>query len=402
MKKILLAVLLIIGSQIVNAQSQKPKFGKGIVIDGENYKLKAAFRIQSLYTNDWSIRNDDFGYVEGLKTNFLVRRARLKFNGWAYSPKIKYKMELSLSNRDLSGGNTPLYKNAPNLVLDAYVEWNFFKGFSILAGQTKLPGNRERIISSANMQFVDRSRLNSKFTLDRDMGLMLKHKYTIGEQFKIKSVYAFSQGEGRNVTAGNIGGFSHTVKVELFPFGDFASKGAYVGSDIKREQKPKLAVAFAYETNQGSVRERGQKGDYIVDINGNYIGKTINSAFVDFMFKYKGFSVMGEYAQRFTADGNPVVLDVNDNNEVIGTYYTGTGLNLQAGYLFKSNYEVAARYTLITPETISGYKAETEYGLALSRYVVGHKLKVQTDLGYRQIANDDDKLFWRVQVDIHF
>ena len=111
---------------------------------------------------------------------------------------------------------------------------------------------------------------------------------------------------------------------------------------------------------------------------------------------------MGEYAQRFTADGNPVVLDVNDNNEVIGTYYTGTGLNLQAGYLFKSNYEVAARYTLITPETISGYKAETEYGLALSRYVVGHKLKVQTDLGYRQIANDDDKLFWRVQVDIHF
>ena len=200
--------------------------------------MKAAFRIQSLYTNDWSIRNDDFGYVEGLKTNFLVRRARLKFNGWAYSPKIKYKMELSLSNRDLSGGNTPLYKNAPNLVLDAYVEWNFFKGFSILAGQTKLPGNRERIISSANMQFVDRSRLNSKFTLDRDMGLMLKHKYTIGEQFKIKSVYAFSQGEGRNVTAGNIGGFSHTVKVELFPFGDFASKGAYVGSDIKREQKP--------------------------------------------------------------------------------------------------------------------------------------------------------------------
>lgn len=403
MKKVLVALLLVVMSQQATAQVKPAKFGKGITIEGEDFKLKAAFRFQSLYANEWNIRNDDFQYVEGLESNFMIRRARLKFSGWAYSPKLKYKMELGLSNKDLSGGASSQYSNASRMILDAYMEWNFYKGFSVLVGQTKLPGNRERIVSSANMQFVDRSRLNSKFTLDRDMGAMLKHKLTIGEQFKIKSIYSMAQGAGRNVTAGNLGGgLSHTFKIEFLPFGDFTSKGDYTGGDTKREQKPKLAVAIAYNSNVNSVRERGQKGSYITDINGDYVGKTLNTLYADLMFKYKGFSVMTEFAQRITTDGNEDMLDANDNNSVIGTYYTGTALNFQMGYLFKSNYEVAGRYTMITPQNLNVGNPETEYTLAFSKYVVGHKLKVQTDLGLRQIENSDDKLFWRLQFDIHF
>jgi len=404
-KKVLATALLVAVSQLGTAQVEKPKFGKGIVVEGENYKLKAAFRFQNLFTNEWNIRNDDFKYVEGLESNFMVRRARLKFSGWAYTPKLKYKMELGLSNKDLSGGDGPEYKNASRMILDAYLEWNFFKDFSILVGQTKLPGNRERIISSANMQFVDRSRLNSKFTLDRDMGIMLKHHHTIGEQFKIKGVYSMAQGAGRNITAGNLGGgLSHTFKVEFLPFGNFASKGDYTGGDLKREQKPKLAIAFAYNSNSNAVRTAGQKGKFIINSDGDYVGKTLNTVYADFMFKYKGFLFMGEFAQRATDDNNPDVLDT-DNLTVLRTYYTGTGLNFQTGYLFENNVEVAGRYTIIDPQTSTGNSSETEYGLALSKYVVGHKLKVQTDLGYRQISNTtakDDKLFWRVQVDIHF
>jgi len=406
-QKILAIALLASTTQTIIAQTAKPKFGKGIVIEGENYKMKAAFRFQSLYNNEWNVRNDDFKYVEDYAGNFLVRRARLKFDGWAYSPKIKYKMELGLSNRDLSGGSGPEYKNTARMILDAYLEWNFYQNFSVLAGQTKQPGNRERIISSANMQFVDRSRLNKRYTLDRDMGIMLKHHFSLGKTFKVKETFAFSQGEGRNITAGNFDGFATTFKVELFPFGDFKSKGAYTGGDLKRESTPKLGLAFAYDINRNAVRERGQGGDFIQDINGNYIGKTLNSIFVDFMFKYKGFSLMGEYANRITTDGNEDVLDINDNNNVIGTYFTGSGINLQGGYLFNANYELAARYTVITPQTLNVGKNESEFGLALSKYVVCHKLKVQTDVGYRMVENtattiNDDKLFWRVQVDIHF
>ena len=37
-------------------------------------------------------------------------------------------------------------------ILDAYLKWNFYKNFEIWAGQTKLRGNRERVISSQNLQ----------------------------------------------------------------------------------------------------------------------------------------------------------------------------------------------------------------------------------------------------------
>ncbi|WP_373517340.1 hypothetical protein [Pricia sp.] len=46
----------------------------------------------------------DNGGLSNPEQNFLVRRARLKFDGFAYSPKLKYKLELGLSNSDLSGG----------------------------------------------------------------------------------------------------------------------------------------------------------------------------------------------------------------------------------------------------------------------------------------------------------
>jgi hypothetical protein len=401
-KKEFLSVLLIVISVLGIAQtSTKPKFGKGFVIEGENYKLKAAFRFQSLYINQWSVRNDDFNYVEGLKSNFMVRRARLKFGGWAYTPKLKYKMELGLSNKDLSGGDGAEYSFASRMILDAFLEWNFYKGFSIWAGQGKMPSNRQRLVSSGNMQFVDRSLLNSRFTMDRDMGIMLKHHFKIGDNFIVKEIYALSQGEGRNVTAGNFNGFSHAFKVEFFPLGDFASNGAYTEGDLKREQTPKLAIAFAHNINQNSVRERGQKGSYIINSNGSYIGKTLNTSYADLMFKYKGISILSEFAYRTVQGNNPNVYDVDDST-VIGNYYTGMAFNTQVGYVFKSNWGVAGRYTMVTPQASSGYDNENQYAIAFSKYIVGHKLKVQTDLTYREIANKDDKLVWRVQFDIHF
>ena len=38
--------------------------------------------------------------------------------------------------------------------------WHFAKNWELWAGQTKLPGNVERVISSGDLQLVDRSLLN--------------------------------------------------------------------------------------------------------------------------------------------------------------------------------------------------------------------------------------------------
>lgn len=411
MKLHILTAIITFSTLSVTAQFNPQSFGKGIQVYGKDssYYMRFGIRFQTLFTNEWNVRNDDFGYVEDHESNFLLRRSRLKFDGFAVTPKLKYKMEFGLTNRDMGGGIDTEHGFAPRYILDAYLDWNFYGNFSIKAGQAKLPGNRERVISSANLQFVDRSRLNSRYNIDRDIGIQLKHHFTLGNNFIIQEIASFSQGEGRNLTVDNLGGYDYTFRLEFLPFGKFQSKGDYVGGAIKREEKPKLAVGVTYDINDGCVRTRGQNGSFIKDVSGNYYGKTLYTIFADMMFKYKGFSMMVEYANKTNENGDPNVYD-NTDTVVVGTQYIGTGLNVQAGWMFKNNWEIAGRYTLITPDPGSSYN-ETEYTLGLSRYIVGHKLKVQTDLSYRQMGYDgdsspnagrDDNLFWRVQFDIHF
>ena len=43
--------------------------------------------------------------MENANTSAFIRRARLKFDGFALSPKLKYKLELGLSNRDIAGAS---------------------------------------------------------------------------------------------------------------------------------------------------------------------------------------------------------------------------------------------------------------------------------------------------------
>lgn len=391
-------VILLFLSYTMSAQIVAPKFGSGIQITGldSSFYMKVGARFQSLYTSNWDL---DSEFADNSTSAFLIRRSRLKFDGWAHSPKLKYKLELALSNRDNGGGNSSEFSNAANIILDASVTWNFYKGFSIWAGQGKLPGNRERIVSSGNLQFVDRSRLNSRYTLDRDVGVMLLHKHNLGGDFILKETFSLVSGEGKNVTTDNKGGHAYTFKVEALPFGNFQSKGDYVGSAVKREPTPKLAFAVAYDINKNAGRERGQKGSFIFDENGNPLGKDLRSLFVDMMFKYQGYSFMGEYAHRVAEGDDPNVF--NNEQVIVGTYYTGSGLNLSMGYMTDSNWEPAIRYTRIIPD-IDVASPETQYTFGLSKFIVGHKLKVQTDATYRAIDNGDDEFIYRMQMDIHF
>jgi len=389
---------MVIGA--ISGQVSYPKFGKGLQVTAadSSFYLKLGFRFQSLYTSEWNLGDDDISNREDHETAFFIRRSRLKMDGWALTPKLKYKAELALSNRDNGGGNSSNFSNAANIILDAQVEWNFFENLSIWAGQGKYPGNRERIISSGDLQFVDRSRLNQRFTLDRDVGVMLKYHHKLGKNFILKETIALGSGEGKNITSGNIGGSATTFKVEALPFGEFESKGAYVGSADKKEQTPKLAVAFAYDTNVNAGRERGRTGSFIVNPAGDFIGKTLNSIYADMMFKYKGLSVMVEYANVETGDGDPHVI-VGGNT--IGTYYTGSAINFAVGQFIGNDWEVAARWTDVNPD-LGVASEETQYTLGLSKFIVGHKLKVQSDMTYRSIDGSDDDLFFRMQLDFHF
>ena len=398
--KITIVAVLLLAITSLNAQEiSDTSFGKGLinfVAKDSSFSVKFAPRFQVRSMSSWDHNGNQYGSPDH---NFIVRRARLKFDGFAYSPKLKYKLELGLSNRDISGAND-FNRNTPRYILDAVIMWNFSGNWELWAGQTKLPGNVERVVSSANLQLVDRSLLNSRFNIDRDLGVQLRHKTNLGGDFLMREKFAVSQGEGRNVTEGNEGGLQYTARLEFLPFGTFKSKGDYSQSDLKREAKPKLMLGFTYNYNQDAARERGFAGDYMIRTDGSIYETDQTTIFADAMFKYNGFSFMGEYAKR-TAD-NEIATELDGLTPTGDIVLTGNALNLQAGYLFKSNYEIAARFTTLEYENVTGALPTEQYTLGVNKYVVGHKLKVQSDISYTTLDGNDDNITFRLGFDIHF
>ena len=387
---------------ISHVQSQEisdTTFGKGLinfVAKDSTFSVKFAPRFQVRSMSSW---DHDGTQYRSPEHNFIVRRSRLKFDGFAYSPKLKYKLELGLSNRDISGAND-FNRNTPRYILDAVIMWEFSKNWELWAGQTKLPGNVERVVSSANLQLIDRSLLNSRFNIDRDLGVQIRHKSNLGGGFLMREKFAISQGEGRNVTEGNEGGLQYTARLEFLPFGAFKSKGDYSQSDLKREKISKLMVGFTYNFNENAVRERGFAGDYMIRADETIFETNQTTIFVDAMYKNNGFSFMGEYAKR-TAD-TVIATEADGVTPTGDVVLTGNALNLQAGYLFKNNYEIAGRFTTLDYESITETLPSKQYTFGFNKFLVGHKLKVQSDISYTTLDGQEDNITFRLGFDIHF
>ena len=187
--------------------------------------------------------------------------------------------------------------------------------------------------------------------------------------------------------------------------GAFTGKGDYISSDLKREQTPKLSIGVTFDQNVNAARERGNLGSYVADTAYN----SLQTVLADFMFKYKGWVVAGEYANK-KALGDRLTAGEGAEAAFLSNYYTGEGINVQFGYLFENNVEPAFRYTAITPEVAdlaSDRDAQRMYTFGLSKYVVGHALKVQTDLSFidenAEFSFDQEfDMLFRFQVEMAF
>ena len=393
MKKLFILLFICFSTFFCIAQDiTNNSFGKGLInvlAKDSSWSSKVAFRFQTRYEGLYDYSDSSF------TDRAFVRRARIKGSGYAFSPRLKYKFEYDVHN---------------GFVLDAVIKWNFAGNWTVWFGQTKLPGNIERVFSSQKLQLVDRSLLNSKFTLDRDAGGQLRHHFKIGSTFLVREIFAFSQGEGLNQKPQS-SGHGYTGRIELLPFGKFTKKGDYFATDLKREETPKLMLSATYDYNQKAMRTRGQMGSYVSDEvleDTLFTGlRDLESIFIDAHFKYKGFSFFGEYVNKVTRNGSAVLDGTFD--DVLGewttvdlSYYTGSAFNLQMGYLMKNNWEIAGRYTQVNPEKITLNNDINQYTLGFSRYVVGHNLKVQGDVSLTQEATKENVLMFRLQTEFNF
>ena len=331
---------------------------------------------------------------------FRIRRLRLRMKGFVFNPKWTYHIQLSFSRGDMDWESTKSssVNTSVNIIRDAIISYQFTPSFSITMGQTKLPGNRQRVVSSGDQQFIDRSIVNSTFTLDRDCGIFLNfdQKY-----FRLKG--AITTGEGRNVLKSDKG-LSYTARLELLPFGKFTGNNDYVEGDLARESKPKLSLAATYNFNHLAIRTAGQLG---YDL---YNAVSMQNLQLDILFKYKGFAFYNEFCERIS--DTPVTEDITGTK--FAAVYVGIGNLTQASYLFKNNWEIALRYAFIQPyrtvydnedyPTIN-LSREEHLHLGVTKYIVGHRLKVQTNVTYNtkyniQAATASSKLGLYFQIEL--
>jgi hypothetical protein len=272
---------------------------------------------------------------------------------------------------DFSAKEGSSVNNSPNIIRDAAIYYEPIEGLEFVFGQTKLPGNRQRVVSSGEQQFMDRSIVNATFNIDRDFGIQAHYTKNF-QKFGFAIKGAISTGEGRNVSSTD-GGLAYTGRIELLPFGAFTNKGDYFEGDLEHEQKPKLSIAGGISHNDRTKRTAGQLGSDL------YEARSMDTYIFDAVFKYKGFAVYGEYMMRDVI-GSPITTSGSNTRYA----FEGNGSLIQLSYCTKKKWEIAGRYAQIMPfdKIQHVQKMEEVYTFGVTKYLRAHRVKLQSNLNY--------------------
>ncbi len=356
------------------------EFGKGVQFTSADslFTMAISGRVQSVFEGRSDITNETTG------ADFLLRRSRLNIQGTAFNPKFSYRIQVGFAHGDISSANSTVQNNL--ILRDAMLFYKANQWLRVGFGQTKLPGNRQRQVSSANLQLVERSISNNNFTLDRDKGVWLYTNFNINKSV-LKSTLSISSGEGRIISNKN-GKLCYAARMEYLPLGEFSKNGDYIEADNEKEKKPKLSIAVVYSNNDAATRTMGQLGDFLY----NAEIASIQYYGADLLFKYNGFSFEAEFYNRNS--DKAIITDMKDTtqrNYVI----SGTTFMIQSGYFVTKKNEIAIRYAQITPERklASIMNAQKEYVLGFSHYFYKHSLKLQSDVTYLENGSNNSLIY---------
>lgn len=327
---------------------------------GRAYQLRLRFRSQN-----WVVlRSAGLDSADLASVAAQPRRLRLRMSGWVHSPQWFYSVQFGFTRSDMDWDGT----GVPNVLRDATLGYRLHPDLQFSFGQTKLPGNRQRVVSSGDQQFPDRSVANRDYTLDRDFGLqMLAAAHPWGSVAQLK--LAVSGGEGRNPTTGT-SGLAYTARAEWLPMGAFSAGGDYSEGDLAREIKPKLSVAAGVHFNRGAMRTQGTLGAAMAQ------ARDLQSAFGDAVIKWRGAALSVEYIRRDC--DQPLVKLANGKD---GAVLVGAAWNAQLSYLWTDALETALRATQSSPAAeVAALSPKTQqYALGISYYLMRHRVKFQAD-----------------------
>ena len=399
-----IAFLIVNLSYSQGLEMQSYKFGDGLRFVGESGQ---SIRLTGYAQPMAELKNIDS--VDLNSSRYRMRRLRLRIDGQTKDPRFKYRLQVDLS------GVSEIGEVNEDPLMDAYIDYAPNNSFSVKFGQrTTYADNRELWMSSNSLQLVERSRLTSAFASIREFGVFVTGRIKSGRGSFIRPYLVLSNGDGKNVMGNDKGGLKIGGRIDYLPFGLFTNIGQFRQIDVMREQVPKLVVGAHYSHNSGISSRRGRYSGRIIYLNNNDEESLpdYTKYGVDFLFKYRGFSALGEYVkstatvptditQRVRTNGSvtPDFLapytdgnngDLNDMiNYVKGRMMLGSAYNFQLGYLFKNNFSIDGRYTHLNADENSFMNNATFYNRP-NYYTIGvtklsgrnYGFKIQASLTY--------------------
>lgn len=360
------------------------ELGKGVVAHGnEDFSFQIRGRAQTRFTFEQPGAED-----ADPETYFQVRRLRLVFLAKVPAQDIQLYIQLGVAPPDMESDLlVPLR--------DAVVTWSPLRDFGLKIGQQKVPFNRERVISSSALQFVDRSIVNAELTLDRDMGVQAFSNDLFGLGDHLAYQVGIFNGDGRNRFVGDTG-LLYVARLEVRPFGKFDD--SYVQADVERAPEPRMAIGLGVARNTDSVRERSTHSGTF-----EYAAFTYDHAEADVLFKASGFSVLGEAIYR-RADRGEVTTSI-EGGSLTETSRSAWGWSAAGGYVFPNGMEPSVRVAQVHPleDIATDIVSDQEIRAAFSWYFHGHDLKWQTDYGLLGgDAHPDGDHEIRTQLQVYF
>lgn len=376
---ILIAVVIV---TTANAQEQEPtnsvdfELGKGLNYrfnDGA-YEFKLSGMMQP-YVGYVQNENADEGDL------FMnSKRTYLNLSGKARDERVSFFLQADFS--------------LDNPLLDAWVAYEPINGLKFTLGQKQtIANNREMMIMEDHLTHPDRSLLSTSFSQSgREFGLYAEYKLG-SEKWAVVPQVAVTSGDGRNSFGSDsrdidLGGVKYAGRLDVYPLGMFTEGNEKQIADLAHEAKPKFVIGGAYSYNDGASNAVGEgHGDFLLY---NALGEQqlpdYRQIYADILFKYKGFSLLGEYVNATSTNLDGTYVDEAATEIMvptqISTFLTlGNSYNAQVGYVTKSGYALDLRYSQVTPEfadnTQSVISETSGYTVGLSKYFKDNALKVQ-------------------------
>ncbi|MFD2919179.1 hypothetical protein ACFS6H_05595 [Terrimonas rubra] len=375
------------------------KLGDGLTLRSGNTFLNIRPTLQTLLHV-----NSDLDNLSKFNSGFSIPRSRITLVSNLLDKKINLVARINLPSNNQS--TTTEHRSFNTTLQEAYIEYRRSLAHVFNIGlRADYIDSRETRFQGENLGFVTRSAISSSFDAIFDYGIRYKGNYRLKGKHLLRPYISLTTGDSRSALQKNFGGFKYGIRLDYLPFDRFAEGGEFYMDDLARESKPKLVVGVVYSYNDGTTSAMGTNGGRW--LYGNSKQKVILPDYekwgADYMFKYNGFYSLGSYVitranipsgitGEFRLNGtfnaySSGQTPAETKNLVRSRLNLGSGLNVQAGYIFPSDIAVGARFTSLKSDEYSAAFADYNkfYNLVITKYLQKHDLKLQMQLGFDQL-----------------